>query len=62
MIINNIRRFFYGIKIRKPINDKGEWVGWSKEEVIAHLSSFKDPKPLKEKFLALKEKLHKKEG
>jgi hypothetical protein len=67
MIINNIKRFTNiitsnGVKMRKPFNNNGEWIGWTKQEVITYLSSFKDQKPLKEKFLALKEKLYKKES
>lgn len=71
MIINNIKRFFSsrkthiiteaGVKMRVPYNEKGEWIGWTAEEVAAHLFSYKniplkEQKPLKGEILVLKEK------
>jgi hypothetical protein len=28
-----------GVRMRNPINEKGEWIGWTNEEVAEHLSS-----------------------
>ena len=60
-IINNIRRVIglprtpiitsAGVTMRNPTNNKGEWIGWTGEEVAAHLSSvdqYKSTIPLKE--------------
>jgi hypothetical protein len=60
-VINNIRRVIglprtpivtsAGIKMRSPFNHKGEWIGWTPEEVASHLSSmhqYKSNIPLKE--------------
>ena len=40
-----------GVKMRSPINHKGKWIGWTGEEVAAHLYSVRSyaatipPKP-----------------
>lgn len=28
-----------GVRMRNPINEKGEWIGWTAEEVAAHLQA-----------------------
>lgn len=28
-----------GVRMRNPINERGEWIGWTAEEVAEHLSS-----------------------
>lgn len=37
--------FFYtslGVRMRNPINKKGEWIGWTAEEVAEHLQSVRN--------------------
>jgi hypothetical protein len=31
-----------GVRIRNPINRKGEWIGWTTEEVAAHLQAVRN--------------------
>jgi hypothetical protein len=60
-LTNTIRRIFnipkppiitsLGVKMRSPINNEGKWIGWTGEEVAAHLHSVRSyaatlpPKP-----------------
>jgi hypothetical protein len=40
-----------GVKMRNPFNEKGEWIGWTAEEIAAHFASvnqYKSTIPLKE--------------
>lgn len=36
-----------GVRMRNPINEKGEWIGWTAEEVAEHLSSLRGGKQTK---------------
>lgn len=45
----------FGVRMRNPINDKGEWIGWTDEEVTEHLSSLRGD----ESKMVLKEDTHK---
>ena len=60
-VINRLRRIVNlprtpivtsaGVKMRNPFNHKGEWIGWTSEEVANHFSSinyFKSNIPIKE--------------
>jgi len=29
------------LPMRKPYNEKGEWIGWTNEEVMNHLKTYK---------------------
>ena len=44
--VSNIYKPYFitslGVKMRNPINQKGEWIGWTGEEVAAHLSACKN--------------------
>lgn len=44
-----------GVRMRIPINEKGEWIGWTDKEVTEHLSSLRGEKP----EMTLKEDTHK---
>ena len=37
----------FGVRMRNPINEKGEWIGWTDEEVVNHLSSLRGVEPKK---------------
>jgi hypothetical protein len=55
-VINNIRRIIglhrppivtsAGVKMRNPYNEKGEWIGWTDEEVATHFSSIEKYKSI----------------
>ncbi len=45
----------FGVRMRNPINEKGEWIGWTDGEVTEHLSSLRGEKP----EMVLKENTHK---
>jgi hypothetical protein len=59
-VINRVRRLVNlprtpiitsaGVKMRNPFNHKGEWIGWTENEVAAHFASIKQYKstPVKE--------------
>ena len=39
VIYNPYQTTSLGVRIRNPINEKGEWIGWTAEEVAAHLQA-----------------------
>ena len=42
-IINNINKSYIvtslGVRMRNPTDKNGKWIGWTAEEVVAHLNS-----------------------
>lgn len=49
-----------GVRMRNPINNKGEWIGWTDEEVAMHLSTYRQHEnniPVKETIKPVKEDL-----
>lgn len=51
-----------GVRMRKPYDKNGMWIGWTGEEVAEHLASVRNYSatlPLKEPKTPLKENTHK---
>jgi len=39
LVYNPYQTTSLGVRMRKPFNEKGEWIGWTAEEVAAHLQA-----------------------